>query len=228
MYLTGRRILLAATLLGGVVLAGCSGTPLTPAPVEDRDTRGTPSRVDPATLPGFENAGKPGYYTVRPGDTTGARLVRGDTDHCVHEALAHMNLLADVKRRGLDWSFHSPGRPLRAGDESRGGDESGASTRARPAGGDGASGADAYDGANASKRHGATLHGGGAQGASVHVSAGDAASSYRAPAESAAGSDAMPRTDENTAGDASSTPTARKRREPPPEPFQIQPEDVPF
>ena len=69
MYLTGRRILLAATLLGGVVLAGCSGTPLTPAPVEDRDTRGTPSRVDPATLPGFENAGKPGYYTVRPGDT---------------------------------------------------------------------------------------------------------------------------------------------------------------
>jgi len=69
MYLTGRRILLAATLLGGVVLAGCSGTPLTPAPVEDRDTRGTPSRVDQATLPGFENAGKPGYYTVRPGDT---------------------------------------------------------------------------------------------------------------------------------------------------------------
>ena len=160
--------------------------------------------------------------TVRPGDTTGARLVRGDTDHCVHEALAHMNLLADVKRRGLDWSFHSPGRPL------RGADESSASTRAHPAGGDGASGADAVDGANASKRHGATLHGGGAQGASVHVSGGDAASSYRAPAESAADSDAMPRTDENTSGDASSTPTARKRREPPPEPFQIQPEDVPF
>ncbi|MBL8857000.1 MAG: hypothetical protein JNL28_00635 [Planctomycetes bacterium] len=50
-------------------------------------------------------------------ETTGARLVRGDTDHCVHEALAHMNLLQDVKRRGLDWSFHSPGKPLRAHEE---------------------------------------------------------------------------------------------------------------
>ena len=80
MYLTGRRILLAATLLGGVVLAGCSGTPLTPAPVEDRDTRGTPSRVDPATLPGFENAGKPGYYTVRPGDTLSSIAARYGLD----------------------------------------------------------------------------------------------------------------------------------------------------
>ena len=34
-----------------------------------------------------------------------ARLVRGDTDHCVHEALAHMGMLADVERRGLDRSF---------------------------------------------------------------------------------------------------------------------------
>ena len=35
----------------------------------------------------------------------GARLVRGDSDRCVHEALAHMEMLADVRRRGLDWSF---------------------------------------------------------------------------------------------------------------------------
>ena len=28
-----------------------------------------PSPVDPSTLPGAENAGKPGYHTVRPGDT---------------------------------------------------------------------------------------------------------------------------------------------------------------
>jgi Rad3-related DNA helicase len=50
-------------------------------------------------------------------ETSGARLVRGDTDHCVHEALAHMNLLADVKRRGLDESFRDDGRPLRAHDD---------------------------------------------------------------------------------------------------------------
>ncbi len=31
-------------------------------------TSGTPT-VDPATLPGAENAGKPGYHTVRPGET---------------------------------------------------------------------------------------------------------------------------------------------------------------
>jgi len=35
----------------------------------------------------------------------GARVVRGDTDHCVREALAHMEMLADVRRRGLEWSF---------------------------------------------------------------------------------------------------------------------------
>jgi hypothetical protein len=67
-------------------------------------------------------------------ETRGARLVRGDTDHCVHEALAHMNLLADVRRRGLDTSFRSDGRPLRAHD-----DESNASEATR----DAASGADA-------------------------------------------------------------------------------------
>ena len=33
-------------------------------------TAGVPAaRVDPATLPGYENRGKPGYYTVQPGDT---------------------------------------------------------------------------------------------------------------------------------------------------------------
>lgn len=32
-------------------------------------TTATPNRIDPATLPGAENAGKPGYYTVKPGET---------------------------------------------------------------------------------------------------------------------------------------------------------------
>ena len=52
MYLTGRRILLAAALLGAAVLAGCSTASISPAPVEDRDTRSV-ARVDPASLPDF-------------------------------------------------------------------------------------------------------------------------------------------------------------------------------
>jgi lipoprotein NlpD len=49
-----------------LVSTGCSTQRLAqPAPVEDR------SAVRPTVkiLPGAENAGKPGYYTVRPGDT---------------------------------------------------------------------------------------------------------------------------------------------------------------
>lgn len=40
------------------------------------------------------------------GDEEGARFVRGDTDRVVHEALAHMGMLADVERRGLLQTFH--------------------------------------------------------------------------------------------------------------------------
>lgn len=67
-------------------LTGCSSTSLNRAPVEDR---GAPTASGPAPsspngsgtavataipaaikpLPGAENAGKPGYYTVKPGDT---------------------------------------------------------------------------------------------------------------------------------------------------------------
>lgn len=36
-----------------------------------------------------------------------ARFVRADTDRCIREALAHMGLTDDVKRRGLDWGFTS-------------------------------------------------------------------------------------------------------------------------
>jgi lipoprotein NlpD len=67
--------------LGGLliaVLAGCAAPKRTPAPVEDRapQTRPASAGATPAAsgeparvLPGAENAGKPGYYTVRPGDT---------------------------------------------------------------------------------------------------------------------------------------------------------------
>jgi len=59
-----------------LVLAGCGSKPITRAPVEDRSNQAPPQSVstDPRTQavkqpPGFENAGKPGYYTVKPGDT---------------------------------------------------------------------------------------------------------------------------------------------------------------
>lgn len=67
----GLSCMLAAVLL----MAGCASRSPTNAPVEDRGTFGarpTAGAVDPGSvkqLPGFENAGKPGYYTVKPGDT---------------------------------------------------------------------------------------------------------------------------------------------------------------
>jgi len=62
---TGRT--LAALLVVALVAAGCAAPkrPPRPAPVVDR----TPTTAVPAPLPGSENAGKPGYYTVRTGDT---------------------------------------------------------------------------------------------------------------------------------------------------------------
>ncbi len=90
-YLT--RSLASAALV--LLVAGCATRSLTPAPVEDRmrpvattpapvaatPVATSPSAVVVTTLPaatpvapvvlpyGAENAGKPGYYTVRPGDT---------------------------------------------------------------------------------------------------------------------------------------------------------------
>lgn len=59
----------------GMVLAGCGSKSLNRAPVEDRGTSirpgvGMDSRTQAVKQPpGFENAGKAGYYTVKPGDT---------------------------------------------------------------------------------------------------------------------------------------------------------------
>lgn len=70
----------ALVVVGGV-LAGCAQ--VNNAPVEDRGSRSTSSSssgtsaVDSSTLPGAENAGKPGYYTVKPGDT----LIRIGLEH---------------------------------------------------------------------------------------------------------------------------------------------------
>ena len=73
----------AALLVGAmaVALTGCGSNVVNRAPVEDRGTTTAPTTsrpaaaaMDPSTPqvkqpPGFENAGKPGYYTVKPGDT---------------------------------------------------------------------------------------------------------------------------------------------------------------
>ena len=76
-----QRCALAALAVAALVLAGCSSRPLGNAPVEDRgNATSRPNNgatsTGPVTaadvvkpLPGFENAGKPGYYTVKPGDT---------------------------------------------------------------------------------------------------------------------------------------------------------------
>lgn len=59
-------------VLALLTLAGCAAPRRAPAPVEDRSAPRTAVVVpgDPArVLPGAENAGKLGYYTVRPGDT---------------------------------------------------------------------------------------------------------------------------------------------------------------
>ena len=65
-------------LLAATLLAGCTVTP-NRAPVEDRGlgAKAAPAGALPASqpaeaakpLPGAENSGKPGYHTVRPGDT---------------------------------------------------------------------------------------------------------------------------------------------------------------
>ena len=56
------------SVLALAALAACSSSPRQPAPVEDRTgARSAPADTKP--LPGAENSGKPGYYTVQKGDT---------------------------------------------------------------------------------------------------------------------------------------------------------------
>jgi len=63
----------SAVLAGLVlaVLAGCASPNRAPAPVEERSAGSRAAQpADPTKQPlGAENAGKPGYYTIRPGDT---------------------------------------------------------------------------------------------------------------------------------------------------------------
>ena len=67
----------SGVLVTGLVLSGCGSTSLNRAPVEDRGTAPKPATVVTDTTavapvklpPGSENAGKVGYYTVKPKDT---------------------------------------------------------------------------------------------------------------------------------------------------------------
>ena len=83
--LSARRGLVLALVCGFALLSGCGSKGPNRAPVEDRGNgfgSGTSVVMDPNTPlvkqpPGFENAGKPGYYTVKPGDT----LIRIGLEH---------------------------------------------------------------------------------------------------------------------------------------------------
>ena len=64
------RLAVPFVLTVTLLAAGCSSRSLSNAPVEDRGTGlSRPVASETKPLPGAENAGKPGYYTVRPGDT---------------------------------------------------------------------------------------------------------------------------------------------------------------
>lgn len=66
----GSWVRTAMLVLASVSVVACSSSsPSRPAPVEDRGIfRSFPS-IFGQTAPGAENAGRPGFYTVRPGDT---------------------------------------------------------------------------------------------------------------------------------------------------------------
>ena len=78
MRLSGRNAAWVLSLVAALWLAGCGSNGVHRAPVEERGTgvsAPAPVAVDAGAAAqqrqpaGFENAGKPGYYTVKPGDT---------------------------------------------------------------------------------------------------------------------------------------------------------------
>ena len=102
--------------LGGLalaLLAGCNTPPRVPAPVESRSVSGRPASPAPSSMsstapdvpaastsakpmPGAENAGKPGFYTVQRGDTlTRIALDNGQSwrDLALWNSLSNVNLI---------------------------------------------------------------------------------------------------------------------------------------
>jgi lipoprotein NlpD len=82
--------------LSAIALAGCGSAPFNHAPVEDRAASdGSSSAVVAKPPPGFENAGKPGYYTVKPADT----LIRiGLENGQSHKDIARWNALENPNK----------------------------------------------------------------------------------------------------------------------------------
>ncbi|MBC7918479.1 MAG: peptidoglycan DD-metalloendopeptidase family protein [Rhodoferax sp.] len=97
-----RRGVYSLAVLAALALAGCSSTSLNRAPVEDRGSvQSKPQSASPAPLPvvppapGAENAGKTGYYTVKPGDS----LIRiGLEAGQSHKDIARWNALENPNR----------------------------------------------------------------------------------------------------------------------------------
>ena len=92
------RGLACMVCLAAVALAGCGSSPVNHAPVEDRGTSASGSPSVAAAVkppPGFENAGKPGYYTVKPSDT----LIRiGLESGQSHKDIARWNALENPNK----------------------------------------------------------------------------------------------------------------------------------
>ena len=94
-----RRGLIWSSWLGALALVACSSTPVNHAPVDDRSQANSVVAPVVATPvkppPGFENAGKPGFYTVKPGDT----LIRiGLENGQSHKDIARWNALDNPNR----------------------------------------------------------------------------------------------------------------------------------
>ena len=102
--------MLCLGVFSALVLGGCTAVPVNHAPVEDRGTSSpavsasassaaATSATSAATAvkppPGIENAGKPGYYAVKPGDT----LIRiGLESGQSHKDIARWNALENPNR----------------------------------------------------------------------------------------------------------------------------------
>jgi lipoprotein NlpD len=87
-----------AVCIVALALAGCGSNSLNRAPVEDRGAAGAAGPAVVAVVkppPGFENAGKPGYYTVKPGET----LIRiGLENGQSHKDIARWNALENANK----------------------------------------------------------------------------------------------------------------------------------
>ena len=93
----------AAVAVIGLLLSGCSSVSLNRAPVEDRSNVPKPAVVVTDTAPapvvkpppGAENAGKPGYYTVKPKDTL---IAIGLENGASHKDIARWNNLENPNK----------------------------------------------------------------------------------------------------------------------------------